>query len=81
MVTTSLPRQPAASTAIRAGQRGSGSSWRSRADSELGSMLRRTAYQSGLSSANPNAMMFDPAATAKYCLLSNMYVIGHAFQS
>ena len=26
-------------------------------------------------------MMFDPDATATYCLLSNMYVIGDAFQS
>src|SRR5476649_561383 len=26
-------------------------------------------------------MMFDPAATATYCLLSNMYVIGDAFHN
>ena len=26
-------------------------------------------------------MMFEPAAMATYCLLSNMYVIGDAFQS
>ena len=30
---------------------------------------------------NPKAMMFDPAATAMYCLLSNMNVMGEAFQS
>src|SRR5262249_5402904 len=28
-----------------------------------------------------NAIMFEPAATAMYCLLSNMYVMGDAFQS
>jgi hypothetical protein len=30
---------------------------------------------------SPNAMMFEPAAIATYCLLSKTYVIGDAFQS
>ena len=29
----------------------------------------------------PKAMMFEPAAIATYCLLSNTYVIGDAFHS